>query len=133
MKSIPVICERCGERTTADLASEWLMTLRNGEIVELVCPDCQTEEEHLASEVNDATTVLGVDVEGRLYLEAKGRSFTEAARENLRVLKQRLDATGRVTGSVVAAALRHGVEVAEVCELTGLAPEEVEKHRDRGV
>lgn len=55
---VRVCCDRCGTRTTADLAPDWVLSLEDGQIVETACPGCLTESEYLAAEVNDAMTEL---------------------------------------------------------------------------
>lgn len=56
-------------------------------------------------------------------------TLKEAARGHCELVRTRREQTERVTAHVVAASLRYGLTVAEVAELTGLTPEEVEKHR----
>ncbi|UOQ56055.1 hypothetical protein MUN78_10100 [Leucobacter allii] len=58
MQTVPICCDRCGERSTVDLAPDWALVLRDGQIIAIVCPGCITEEEHLVLEINDATSEL---------------------------------------------------------------------------
>ncbi len=56
-------------------------------------------------------------------------TLKEAAREHCELVRTRREQTERVTAHIVAASLRYGLSVAEVAELTGLTPEEVEARR----
>lgn len=47
-------CGRCGRRLRKDLDG-WNGTFRNGRIVELLCPNCQTVDENVEAVINEAT------------------------------------------------------------------------------
>lgn len=64
-------CERCDKKYRGQ--STWNVTVVSGIATGLLCPACQTSEEHLEAEVNLATIdYQGVDVFGRLVGVPKG-------------------------------------------------------------
>lgn len=65
-------CSRCGRRVKGDPDAN--VTMRDGVAVGFTCSACQTDEEHLEAEVNDATTDYGrttTDAFGRLVAPPK--------------------------------------------------------------
>ncbi|QAB17508.1 hypothetical protein Leucomu_05845 [Leucobacter muris] len=53
--------------------------------------------------------------------------------ESCEITREKRARLERSTRHIVLASLRAGMSVEEVADHTGLTPEEVEKHRDRGV
>ncbi|MFJ2272302.1 hypothetical protein ACIOHO_39660 [Streptomyces sp. NPDC087849] len=50
-------CSRCGRACweAAEDASRWNGEVDQGILVGLICPECQTPEEHIGAEVNEST------------------------------------------------------------------------------
>ncbi len=65
-------CERCTKRYRG--AGDWNAILRDGEVVGVLCPACQTPEENSEAVVNQATVVYTRDAKGRTLGRAKGES-----------------------------------------------------------
>lgn len=60
-------CDRCKGTPTAQDRHLWNVTVKQGIIVGFLCPNCQTVEEDLEAQVNEATIdYQGVDAFGRL-------------------------------------------------------------------
>jgi len=75
-RRIPIIrCSRCRRRLRKPgTASEdgWNAVLDMGIVTAVLCPDCQTPEEHAEAANNDATTeYVGMTVDGRMVGRAK--------------------------------------------------------------
>lgn len=49
-----VTCMRCGKMEFVGNADKWNIEIRKGVPVGAICPDCQTQEEFVEAEVNDA-------------------------------------------------------------------------------
>lgn len=51
-----VKCARCGKTESANNAKLWNAVFDKGVLTHYLCPDCQTQEEFLEAEVNEALT-----------------------------------------------------------------------------
>jgi hypothetical protein len=69
-------CARCYQqyRPGAADADQWNATLRQGRIVGLLCPACQTPEENAEAEINQATLTYRTDDLGRSIARPKAES-----------------------------------------------------------
>lgn len=64
---VPVImCGRCNKTSPIMAAHDWNVDVRQGVIVQHLCPACQSPEENAEAEINLATTTYGRDAFGRL-------------------------------------------------------------------
>jgi len=63
-------CERCQRRHRG--SGDWNVTIRDGEVVGVLCPTCQTPEENAEAVVNEATLVYSRDAAGRTPGKPKG-------------------------------------------------------------
>ncbi|MFC9769332.1 hypothetical protein [Rhodococcus jostii] len=61
-------CSRCRRRWRG--AANWNITLDFGVPTEIICPDCQTPDEHAEAEINEATTEVSVR-SGRIAMHQK--------------------------------------------------------------
>lgn len=66
-----MICTRCGRALGAP-CSAWNIRIEAGRIVDLVCPHCQTTDEHIESTIVDATSTWNRDQDGLLVQHPKG-------------------------------------------------------------
>lgn len=88
VRAIERRCKRCGRDVLQDLAADpdrallWAVEYRDMRPCAYVCPDCLTDEEHMAVQVNSAITTTYVDG-GRFVHRAK----PEAARSRLHALE----------------------------------------------
>jgi DNA-directed RNA polymerase subunit RPC12/RpoP len=57
-------CARCGKRSRGK--GEWNVTLAQGVITSVTCPDCQTTEENAEATIHEATLNYGRDAFGRV-------------------------------------------------------------------
>ncbi|WP_280434031.1 hypothetical protein [Nocardia carnea] len=64
-------CDRCHRRGRGAL-QDWNCTVAGGEIVGVLCPDCQTVEEYTEAEINLSTLDYGRDEQGRVIGSPKG-------------------------------------------------------------
>jgi hypothetical protein len=62
-------CERCKKRYRG--SGDWNANLRGGEVVGVLCPDCQTPAENAEAVVNQATLVYGRDASGQHIAQPK--------------------------------------------------------------
>lgn len=62
VKELPP-CGRCGRRYRG--RGDWNATMREGVIVGLLCPRCQSPEENAEAEINEATLDYRLDAFGR--------------------------------------------------------------------
>lgn len=72
MSTDTVTCFRCGAREKIRKAVDWNGEFRNGRLVAVLCPACQTPEEDVEARVNEATLVYGADDRGRVIGRPKG-------------------------------------------------------------
>lgn len=63
-------CKRCGKKYRA--RGDWNAVLRDGVVLHLLCPRCQTPEENAEAEINLATLDYGRDAFGRVTGRPKG-------------------------------------------------------------
>ncbi len=63
-------CKRCGKKYRG--RGDWNAELRNGVVLYLLCPRCQTPEENAEAAIREATTVYGRDAFGRVTGRPKG-------------------------------------------------------------
>lgn len=68
-----LVCSRCGTQKWANrrLSMTWNVIFRQGHVVGMVCPECQTPEENSEAEVNLATTDVFQGPDGRGYWRPK--------------------------------------------------------------
>jgi hypothetical protein len=64
-RGVMTYCSRCGRRPRDDTG--WNVALEDGYAVGFICPECQTAEESVQAELNDAILDYSVDDEGRLW------------------------------------------------------------------
>jgi hypothetical protein len=67
--SAAIKCSRCDRRFREGAADclEWNGTLKDGRVVGVLCPNCQTDAEYLEAAINEATLTYGIDQYGRHY------------------------------------------------------------------
>jgi hypothetical protein len=62
--SAAIKCGRCSRRFRG--SGEWNLTMRQGLVVGVLCPGCQTPEENTEAAINEATLEYGTNSDGRL-------------------------------------------------------------------
>lgn len=62
-------CQRCNKRHRG--SGEWNVTLKDGAILAVLCPACQTPEENAEALINEATINYSQDASGRVRGHAK--------------------------------------------------------------
>lgn len=67
-----VTCPICGTTTPISDTSKWNAELKQGVIVKILCPNCQTTEQDLEAQINEATLDYTRDTFGRLRGTIKG-------------------------------------------------------------
>lgn len=65
-------CDRCHRRLRQHGMETWNVVVESGYITGLVCPGCQTSEENVEAEINEATLdYCGMLSDGRLVAQPK--------------------------------------------------------------
>lgn len=69
-------CQRCGKSEFLGIAAEqgWNVELKDGAVDYFLCPNCQTEAEHLEAHINESTVLCEVGGDGLV------RGFSKAVR-----------------------------------------------------
>lgn len=65
-------CSRCGRRLRS--MTGWNVNVVAGNVVDFICPACQSPEENAEAEINEATIRYSTDAFGRLVGTPKGAS-----------------------------------------------------------
>jgi Zn finger protein HypA/HybF involved in hydrogenase expression len=58
-------CVKCGKRLR-NIHEPWNVELKNGKVQWYICPDCQSPEQNVEAEINEATLHYGTLPDGRI-------------------------------------------------------------------
>lgn len=66
----PLACSRCGRKARS--LRGWNGVFRSGVMVAAICPDCQTDGDHVEAQANECMLDYRVGGDGRVRAAAKG-------------------------------------------------------------